>query len=123
MEIPVPSLTLVCNFSVSCVSQSNLFINHNTFLKCGIFYFVYVVTSGFPLWVRGCMFAETPSGQTYLGCHKIHNQTMEMQGCMCQENGCNKELKEPSGIFKSSFAYQLTHDKMHIFSNNHFFIF
>ena len=36
---------------------------------------------------------------------------MEMQGCMCQENGCNKELKDPSGIVKSPFAYKLTHDK------------
>ena len=73
-------------------------------------FFVYVVTSGFPLWIRDCIFAKNPSGQTYVGCHKIHNQTMEMQGCMCQENGCNKELKEPSGIAKSNFAYKLTHD-------------
>ena len=99
MEIPVPSPTFVCNFSVSCVSY-NFQINSNTFLKCRIFYLVCLVTSGFPLWIRDCIFAENPSGQTYLGCHKIHNQTMEMQGCMCQENGCNKELKEPSGIVK-----------------------
>ena len=98
MEIPVQSPTLVCIFSVSCAGHS--LINQNTFLKCRIFHFVYVVTSGFPLWIRDCIFAENPSGQTYVGCHKIHNQTMEMQGCMCQENGCNKELKEPSGIVK-----------------------
>ena len=74
-------------------------INLNTFFKCQ-FFSVYVVANGFPLWVRGCIFAKYPSGQSYLGCHKIRNQTMEMQGCMCQENGCNKELKEPSGIVK-----------------------
>ena len=67
----------------------------------------YVARYGFTLWVRGCI--KNPPGQTYLGCHKIHNQTMEMQGCMCQENGCNKELREPSGIVKSHFAYKLTH--------------
>ena len=86
--------------SILCWSQLYPEINQNTFLKCRIFHFVYVVTSGFPLWIRDCIFAENPSGQTYVGCHKIHNQTMEMQGCMCQENGCNKELKEPSGIVK-----------------------
>ena len=87
----------------------------------------YVVRLGFPLWVRGCIFVENPSGQPYLGCHKIRNQTMEMQGCMCQENGCNKELKEPSGIVKSHFAYKLTHGKQnnwkHILSDNDFLIF
>ena len=35
---------------------------------------------------------------------------MELQGCICQENGCNKELKEPSGILKSHSATKLTYD-------------
>ena len=110
MEIPVPSPTLVCNFSVSCVTPNFLMFFSLHFLKYFFeMLFVYVVTSGFPLWIRDCIFAENPSGQTYLGWHKIHNQTMEMQGCMCQENGCNKELREPSGIVKSHFAYKLTH--------------
>ena len=37
---------------------------------------------------------------------------MELQGCICQENGCNKELKEPSGILKSHSATKLTYDKI-----------
>ena len=80
----------------------------NTFLN--VIFSAYIVRFGFPLWVRGCIFVENPSGQPYLGCHKMHNQTMEIQGCVCQENGCNKELKEPSGIFKSHFATNLTYD-------------
>ena len=86
-------------YFVSILFRSQLYpeINRNTFFKCQ-FFSAYVVRYGFTLWVRGCI--KNPSGQTYLGCHKISNQTMEMQGCMCQENGCNKELKEPSGILK-----------------------
>lgn len=105
MEIPVQSPTLV--FSEYFVLVTVLWcvtlklyplINLNTFLNVN--FYAYVVRLGFPLWVRGCIFVENPSGKPYLGCHKIRNQTMELQGCMCQENGCNKELKEPSGIVK-----------------------
>ena len=60
-----------------------------------------LVAAGFPFWARGCVFAQDPSGPSppIHGCFKVTNDTeqMEVHGCTCQENGCNKELKEPSG--------------------------
>ena len=96
----VQSVTLVCIAHRVHVSQKIIFLYIILPMLC-ISSSFYLVAAGFPFWARGCVFAQDPSGPSppIHGCFKVANDTeqMEVHGCTCQENGCNKELKEPSG--------------------------
>ena len=99
MVTPVQLATLVCIAHRAHLSQTLFFTT--IFLMLCFSSSFYLVAAGFPFWARGCVFAQDPSGPSppIHGCFKVANDTeqMEVHGCTCQENGCNKELKEPSG--------------------------
>ena len=99
MVTPVQSATLVCTAHRVHLSKTLFF--PTIFLMFCISFSFCLVAAGFPFWARGCVFAQDPSGPSppIHGCFKVTNDTeqMEVHGCTCQENGCNKELKEPSG--------------------------